>query len=90
MRSLQLGKAVKVQHRSSGFGYLVVIEGASGDRFLYAHLSRTLVKRGEWVFPGKLIGRVGSTGSSTGPHLHYGKYRNGVVENPGSICWGRM
>jgi len=55
----------------SGYGNLVVVEHGSGLSTAYAHLSRIEVKVGEEVRRGDQIGRVGSTGRSTGPHLHY-------------------
>jgi murein DD-endopeptidase MepM/ murein hydrolase activator NlpD len=55
----------------SGWGTLVVIGHGSGVRTRYAHLSKVLVKLGEQVSAGAVIGRVGSTGESTGPHLHF-------------------
>lgn len=54
-----------------GYGNLVIIRTPSGNRVLYAHQSRIKVKRGQPVKAGQVIGRVGSTGHSTGPHLHF-------------------
>ncbi len=55
----------------SGYGRTVIIKHASGYRTLYAHLQKALVKAGNPVKQGDLIGLVGSTGNSTGPHLHF-------------------
>lgn len=85
MRSLQLGHVHKVRHHLGGFGTFVVVESL-GTRFLYAHLNKVTVSQGDTVYPGKQIGTVGSTGSSTGPHLHYARYLNGQPDNPGPIC----
>ena len=56
---------------SGGYGNLVVIEHPRGVRSMYAHLSRIRVGTGEAVVAGSTIGAVGSTGYSTGPHLHF-------------------
>lgn len=54
-----------------GYGNCVIINHGDGVRTLYAHASRLLVRRGEWVAQGQVIARVGSTGNSTGPHVHF-------------------
>jgi len=56
---------------SSGFGNVVVIDHNFGFRTIYAHASRLLVDRGDLVKKGQVIAQVGTTGLSTGPHLHY-------------------
>ncbi len=65
-----------------GYGKVVKIRHARGFVSLYAHQSRILVHRGSYVNQGQVIGRIGSTGRSTGPHLHFGLYRNGRAVNP--------
>lgn len=64
------------------YGETVIIAHASGYRTLYAHLSRIEVKEGERVLAGQTIGRVGSTGRSTGPHLHYEVIKDERAINP--------
>jgi len=65
-----------------GYGKVVKIRHAGGYVSLYAHQSRTRVKRGQKVKKGQVIGYVGSTGRSTGPHLHFGLMKNGRWINP--------
>ena len=64
------------------FGNYVIINHHSGFRTLYAHLSVIRVRAGTYVRTGDRIGDVGSTGLSTGPHLHFTVFRNGVAVNP--------
>jgi murein DD-endopeptidase MepM/ murein hydrolase activator NlpD len=54
-----------------GYGYLVIIRGWDNRKYYYGHNSRILVRRGQWVRQGTIISKVGSTGASTGPHLHF-------------------
>ncbi|MBB5987386.1 peptidoglycan DD-metalloendopeptidase family protein [Sphingobium lignivorans] len=68
-----------------GHGKYVRLQHAGGIGSGYAHMSRIAVKSGQSVRRGQVIGYVGSTGLSTGPHLHYELYRNGATVNPGSI-----
>ncbi|PWG02561.1 hypothetical protein DF286_06540 [Sphingosinicella humi] len=71
--------------RSGGYGKQVRIKHDGGIATSYSHMSRIAVKSGERVKQGEVIGYVGSTGLSTGPHLHYELYRNGVPVNPASV-----
>ena len=64
------------------YGLAVVIEHPSGAQTRYAHLSAVLVRPGQKIEGGRLIGKVGSTGRSTGPHLHYEVRKNGVPVDP--------
>ncbi len=65
-----------------GYGKVVKIKHAGGYVSLYAHQSRIRVKRGQYVKKGQIIGYVGSTGRSTGPHLHFGLMKNGRWIDP--------
>jgi murein DD-endopeptidase MepM/ murein hydrolase activator NlpD len=66
------------------YGRHVRIEHADNIKTVYAHLSRAVVKPGQTVEAGELIGFMGSTGNSTGRHLHLTVYQNGVIRNPAS------
>lgn len=65
-----------------GYGLTVEIDHGFGYRTVYAHLSKTLVKKGSKVKRGDIIAKTGSSGLATGPHLHYEVHHNGVMENP--------
>lgn len=70
---------------STGYGYMILIDHGNGYQTLYAHLSSTSVTCGSAVGQGQVIGFGGSTGNSTGPHLHYEvRYMGGFV-NPWSV-----
>jgi murein DD-endopeptidase MepM/ murein hydrolase activator NlpD len=76
------GGKVTVADWNGGYGLLVVVEHGGGLQTRYAHLSRLGVVAGQRVSQGDIVGLVGSTGHSTGPHLHYELRRNGQPVNP--------
>lgn len=67
---------------AGGYGRQVRLAHGGGIMTTYSHMSRLVVEPGSLVHQGQLIGYVGSSGLSTGPHLHYEVYRNGTPVNP--------
>ena len=65
-----------------GYGLVVKLRHANGIVSMYAHLARALVKEGDRVAEGQLIGRAGCTGSCTGVHLHFQVWVNGKLTDP--------
>jgi murein DD-endopeptidase MepM/ murein hydrolase activator NlpD len=77
------GKVVKVQNSGRrGYGIHVVIDHGYGYETLYGHMSKADVKKGDVVKKGQVIGKVGSTGTSTAPHCHYEVRYRGKAVNP--------
>ncbi|MES9844715.1 MAG: peptidoglycan DD-metalloendopeptidase family protein [Candidatus Sedimenticola sp. PURPLELP] len=68
--------------KKSGYGYLVEIRHADGYATKYGHNSKIFVETGDLVNKGQVIGNMGSTGRSTGPHVHFEIVRNGKTLNP--------
>ena len=64
------------------YGNYVIIDHGNGYQSLYGHMSKSIAATGEYVQQGQKIGLVGSTGYSTGPHLHWTVYKNGKVVDP--------
>ena len=77
---------VELAGRHAGYGNCVIINHGYGFKTLYAHMSEIKVKRGATVDRGDLIGLVGSTGVSTGDHLHYEVIKDGVKVDPIQYC----
>jgi len=80
------GVVKKVTKQRSGYGWHVVIDHGYGYETLYGHMSRIDVKRGQRVKRGEVLGAVGSTGTSTAPHLHYEVHNRGKKVNPIHYC----
>lgn len=73
-----------VRHQTTGYGYHLALDHGGGFVTLYAHCSSIHVTEGQRVRAGDIIARVGSTGKSTGPHLHFEVIINGTKQNPRS------
>ncbi len=80
------GKVVKVLTHKRGYGKHIVIDHGYGYKTMYAHLSEFDVKKGQKIKRGQVIGKVGSTGLSTAPHLHYEVIYKGRKVNPIDYC----
>lgn len=75
------GKIIKAGW-SEGYGYNVIIDHGGGKKTLYAHLSKIYAQNNDQITQGSVIGAIGSTGWSTGPHLHFEIIINGTKVNP--------
>ena len=76
------GRVIFAGWNRNGYGNLIKVDHGNGYQTWYAHLSKIYVKNGEIVAKGEIIGAVGNTGNSTGPHLHLEIRKNGSAKNP--------
>ncbi len=76
------GVVITAGWNSGGYGLYIVIDHGNGLHTLYAHSSKLLVKKGDRVKKGEVIANIGSTGRSTGPHIHFEVRSNGNRVNP--------
>lgn len=76
------GVVTTAAYNAGGYGNYVVINHGDGYSTLYGHMTHYCVSAGQYVSQGEVIGYVGSTGNSTGPHLHFTVYYNGNTINP--------
>ncbi len=76
------GVVIRSERNRHGYGLMVEIDHGYGYKTRYAHMSSIEVREGQKVKRGEIIGRVGDTGTSTAPHLHYEVHRNGRTVNP--------
>jgi len=84
------GVIKRADNRSSGYGKHIRIDHGFGYVSLYAHLSKYNVRRGQKVKRGDIIGYVGNTGRSVGPHLHYEIFKNNKKINPLNFYYGNL
>jgi len=84
------GIVERADNLMSGYGNLVIVDHGFGYRTYYAHLSRYNVKKGDRLKRGDIVGFVGSTGRSQGPHLHYEVRVNGEPINPVHFYYGSI
>ncbi len=76
------GTVAVVQYLRTGYGFHIIIDHGNGISTLYGHMQEIYVKAGDRVSRGQIVGRMGSTGRSTGTHLHFEVRRGGVTVNP--------
>lgn len=81
------GTVIKVQYSNKSYGNMVLIQHDNGMQTRYAHMSSIKVSNGEKVSCGEIIGHMGSTGNSTGNHLHFEVIINGTAVNPYSYIF---
>lgn len=86
IRAAGSGRLIHVGNKG-GYGKTVIIRHQNGYKTLYAHMRgyKRGMRSGKWVKKGQVIGYVGSTGLSTGPHLHFGLYKNNRAINPANV-----
>lgn len=84
------GVIARADNSASGYGNHIVIRHGFGYESLYAHLSKYNCKVGQKVKRGDIIGYVGSTGRSEGPHCHYEVHKDGKVVNPLNFYYGNI
>lgn len=76
------GQVTTTAYEAGGAGYYVSINHMDGFSTRYLHMTHYIVSPGQYVYAGQVIGYCGSTGGSTGPHLHFSVYYNGQAVNP--------
>lgn len=84
------GEVISTQKNSGGYGWCIDVDHGYNMTTKYAHLSKFNVKVGDKVKRGEVIGEVGSTGKSTGPHLHYEVRIKGTPHNPAFYYYGDL
>ena len=82
------GKVTEVGYDENGYGNYVVVDHGNGYTSLYGHLQKATVKQGDTVSAGQQVGVIGSTGSSTAPHLHLRVRKNGQSIDPRTVIPG--
>ncbi|NRT13737.1 murein DD-endopeptidase MepM/ murein hydrolase activator NlpD [Flavobacterium sp. 28A] len=84
------GVVARADNTASGYGNHIVIRHGYGYETLYAHLSKYNCRAGQKIKRGDVIGYIGSTGRSEGPHLHYEVHKDGKVVNPLNFYYGNI
>ncbi|MDL2215758.1 peptidoglycan DD-metalloendopeptidase family protein [Ruminococcaceae bacterium OttesenSCG-928-N02] len=79
------GYVLRAKYNAGGYGYYVMLDHGGNTYSLYGHCSSYIVTVGQYVTQGQVIGYVGSTGNSTGPHLHFEIRMNGVTVDPAPL-----
>lgn len=82
------GKVTEVGYDENGYGNYVVVDHGNGYTSLYGHLQKATVKQGDTVSAGQQVGVIGSTGSSSAPHLHLRVHKNGQSIDPRTVIPG--
>ena len=82
IRAAMEGRVARVESQIGNYGKYIILVHPGGYQTLYAHLDSFSVSVGQWVNQGQIIGKLGNTGRSTGPHLHFSIFRNGKALNP--------
>lgn len=82
------GKVAEVGYDENGYGNYVVVDHGNGYTSLYGHLQKATVKQGDTVSAGQQVGVIGSTGSSTAPHLHLRVHKDGQSIDPRTVIPG--
>lgn len=82
------GKVIEVGYQEKGYGNYVVVDHGNGYTSLYGHLQKATVKQGDAVSAGQQVGVIGSTGSSSAPHLHLRVHKNGQSIDPRTVIPG--
>lgn len=81
IKTMAKGKVTRAEY-AGGYGNLVEVDHGNGFKTKYAHMNKIYVKKGEHLEAGDVVGEVGSTGRSTGPHLHYEVLYRGIQVDP--------
>lgn len=84
IKAADTGIVITAEYQSNGYGNIIIIDHQNGIHTWYAHLDSILVKAGDTVEKGTVIGELGNTGYSTGPHLHFEVRENGTPVDPGN------
>ncbi len=82
IRAAASGRVVHIESQVGNYGRFVILRHPDGFQTLYAHLDSFSVRKGQYVDRGAVLGAMGNTGRSTGPHLHFSVIHNGTFVNP--------